>query len=102
MAVSSPMHWYAVRLSLAGLLIGSLMPSVVSAQTPARMLVDTAFQKGNGPIKFDFKDHPAIKVGKKLQIDFRLRFQKDKRTSDAPFDADVTDVDIAKKRIGVE
>ena len=107
MALSSPVHSRALGVCLAGVLVAGAIPAMAAAQTPARLLMDAAFQKKDKgkdkpKLTFDFKDHPELKYGKKLQIDFRLKFQKDKRTSDAPFDATQTDIDIAKKRIGVE
>jgi phosphate-selective porin len=95
-------HSCGRRAWLAAFLLVGLTPAIAAAQSPTRAFVDAAFLKKDKPT-FDFKDHPQLKIGRKLQIDFRLKFQKDKRTSDAPFSvADSRDVDIAKKRIAVE
>jgi phosphate-selective porin OprO/OprP len=52
---------------------------------------------------FHWDDHPSIRLGKGTHIDFRARFQADRRASDAPLsDQETADFDIARRRIGVE
>src|SRR5438132_3911694 len=89
------------RALLGGTLIAATaQPSPAYAQTPPSRLVDLAFQtqgskqpkapKPSKPkkqktdkLKWDFKDHPSLKYGKKFSLDFRLRIQEDKRSSAA-------------------
>lgn len=56
-------------------------------------------------VEFVWKDHPSLRFGKALRIDFRARFQTDTRRSDAPLtddDLDAGTLDLARRRIGVE
>jgi phosphate-selective porin OprO/OprP len=56
-------------------------------------------------VRFEWKEHPSLRFGKELRIDFRARVQTDSRESDAPLSDDNTDAggfDIARRRIGVE
>ena len=47
--------------------------------------------------------HPSLKVGDWLRVDFRARFQGDVRTSEGPIRGDEDGgMDIARKRVGVE
>ncbi len=56
-----------------------------------------------GPLVFEWKDHPSLRAGKMLRIDFVAKFQADQRTSDAPIaKADTSSFDIAKRRVGIE
>jgi phosphate-selective porin OprO/OprP len=53
--------------------------------------------------RFVWSDHPSLRAGEWLRIDFRARFQRDLRRSDA-FIADDDDVatDLARRRVGIE
>jgi len=56
--------------------------------------------KGRGwRVRWD--DHPSLRFGRDTRIDFRARFQADVRESEAPV-GDVGDVDLARRRIGVD
>jgi phosphate-selective porin OprO/OprP len=53
--------------------------------------------------RFRWDNHPSIRLGPGTHIDFRARFQGDRRESDAPLaDEDRSSFDIARRRIGVE
>jgi phosphate-selective porin OprO/OprP len=52
---------------------------------------------------FRWDNHASIRLGRGTHIDFRARFQGDRRESDAPLaDEDRSSFDIARRRIGVE
>lgn len=54
-------------------------------------------------IRFAWGDHPAVRAGKWLRIDFRARFQSDMRASEAMTDEDLVSApDIARRRVGIE
>ena len=50
-------------------------------------------------VRWDY--HPSLRFGRDTRIDFRARFQVDVRESEAPV-GDVGDVDLARRRIGVD
>ena len=51
--------------------------------------------------RFAWKEHPSLFIGADTRIDFRARLQTYVRDSDA-LTGDERDVDIARRRIGVE
>jgi phosphate-selective porin OprO and OprP len=53
--------------------------------------------------RFVWREHPSLRAGDWLRIDFRARFQRDVRRSDA-FIAEEEDIatDIARRRVGIE
>ena len=54
-------------------------------------------------IRFVWKDHPSLRAGKWLRIDFRARVQSDMRRSEAPTKDDRDPAnDVARRRIGIE
>jgi phosphate-selective porin OprO and OprP len=53
-------------------------------------------------VRFVWKEHPSLRVGKALRVDFRARVQADTRRSDAPIEEGDSSFDIARRRIGVE
>lgn len=55
-------------------------------------------------MRFVWGEHPSLRAGDWLRVDFRARFQGDARRSEAPADpAEEEDtLDIARRRVGVE
>jgi phosphate-selective porin len=51
--------------------------------------------------RFEWVEHPSLLVGKNTRIDFRLRLQEHVRESDGET-GDGNEVDLAKRRVGVE
>lgn len=56
--------------------------------------------------RFEWRDHPSLRIGPGTRIDFRARLQWDVRESEAPFgsedDGDSGTVDLARRRLGIE
>jgi phosphate-selective porin OprO and OprP len=53
--------------------------------------------------RFDFKNHPSIRAGSWLRVDFRLKFQHDFRTFDPEVATDEGELsNLRKFRVGVE
>src|SRR5262249_594184 len=59
---------------------------------------------GRGPTRFVWKQHPSIRFGKVLRLDFEAKFQKDGRTSDrgARESAGVDPLELHRNRVGVQ
>ena len=54
-------------------------------------------------IRFAWGDHPTVRAGKWLRIDFRARIQSDMQQSEAMPDEDPDSaLDIARRRVGIE
>lgn len=54
-------------------------------------------------LRFAWGDHPSLRAGKWLRVDFRARFQGDKQESEAFADADLDRaLDVARRRVGIE
>ncbi len=55
-------------------------------------------------IRFAWADHPSVRAGSWLRIDFRARVQGDIRSSGGLADADAADtaLDIARRRVGIQ
>jgi phosphate-selective porin len=51
-------------------------------------------------IKFAWNDHPTLRAGKWLRVDFRARVQSDVRRS--PLDQTQDDTEVARRRVGIE
>jgi phosphate-selective porin OprO and OprP len=51
-------------------------------------------------IKFAWKDHPSLRAGNWLRVDFRARVQSDVRRS--PLDEIQDDTEVARRRVGIE
>lgn len=77
-----------MKRALMAVLIGFCLPSPLGAQN----------------MRVVWGEHPSVRAGDWLRVDFRARFQGDVRKSDALFDLDEeTDtLDIARRRVGVE
>ena len=51
-------------------------------------------------IKFAWNDHPTLRAGKWLRVDFRARVQSDVRRS--PLEQTQDDTEVARRRVGIE
>jgi phosphate-selective porin len=62
-------------------------------------------KKSDNDWGFRWSDHPSLRLGEGTQVDFRLRLQGDLHDSEASLpsdDGDGSDVDIARRRIGID
>jgi phosphate-selective porin OprO/OprP len=76
-----------MKRTLAALLIGLGVSSPAAAQE----------------VKLAWEDHPTLRAGKWLRIDFRARVQSDVRRTDALTDEDPEPaLDVARRRVGIE
>lgn len=57
---------------------------------------------GAQELRLDWSNHPTLRAGKWLRIDFRARVQRDVRRSDAAMSDDPDTDDIARRRVGID
>lgn len=79
-----------------------LSSAVVSAQTsPA--LQDPAAREEAAKWAFRWEEHPSVRLGNWLRVDFRARFQGDLRRSEASIGGrEESARDIARRRVGID
>jgi phosphate-selective porin OprO/OprP len=79
-----------VKRTLIAVILGFCFPSPLAAQE----------------IRLEWGDHPSLRAGSWLRIDFRARVQTDMRRSEAAMPAGDEDsdsgLDIARRRVGIE
>lgn len=76
-----------MKRTLAAIVLGVCLSSPAAAQE----------------IKLSWDDHPTLRAGKWLRVDFRARVQSDVRRSDALSEKDSERaLDIARQRVGIE
>src|SRR5687767_145683 len=98
----------AMRASFLALLALFLLASRALGQAgPGAADINPAPPQAGDPdprprVTFRWGDHPSLRVGDMLRIDFRARFQGDLRGSDADLEEDDSEVDIARRRIGID
>ncbi|MGH9197374.1 MAG: porin, partial [Acidimicrobiia bacterium] len=75
----------------------------VDAQSITEASQEDARQKEHaGRVSFKADDHPSLRFGSVLRIDFRAKIQADYRDFSADPDATAGDFDIARRRVGIE
>lgn len=57
---------------------------------------------GAQDLRLDWTNHPSLRAGKWLRIDFRARVQRDVRRSDAAMNDNPDADDIARRRVGID
>ncbi len=79
--------------------------SFVLAQSPSASAQGREKSEETFP-RFEWGDHPSLRLGRGTRIDLRLRLQLDVRGSEAPFGDDdelnSDAVDLARRRLGIE
>jgi phosphate-selective porin len=78
-------------------------PPVEAAALDDKYKSDLVETKGKKYFRFEFTKHPAIRLGKWLRADFRLKFQHDFRSFDPEVTGDEGETsNLRKFRVGVE
>lgn len=72
-------------------------PAVVAAQASA-----ATRDEGEGRVRFRFDDHPQLRVGQAVRVDFRLKLQGDLRAFSPEPSVDPDDEALSLARVGVE
>jgi len=68
-----------------------------------KYLADVKEKPAKRYFRFEFKQHPAIRMGKWFRMDFRLRFQHDFRIFDPEVSTDEGELaNIRKFRVGIQ
>jgi phosphate-selective porin OprO and OprP len=100
---------FSLRTALAVLTVvavGLAGPAHARAQTVATDIAAAAQggkKKKKSPIAIKWGDHPSLRIGKALRVDFVGRLQREASYSQAPVDRTGTaSLDIARTRVGIE
>lgn len=103
-------RWPTLRAALASLTVAAVLAVPARAHAQAVTFGDVAAaaqaktkKKKASLVTFKWGDHPSVRVGKVLRVDFLARLQREASYSQAPVDKTGTaSLDIARTRVGVE